>query len=338
MAVLAAPFDLADSVQLGSGIWRIGKFTSYTTGLGTTLVPAGLRDFGEIETGDIALDPGTPTNFRSKRSNDRPIRKTTPGESTITLTLASFSSNFDNLSLFFGGDVVSVTQGTTPVVGHLLMGIAQNRFYPLGITDANKVGIRGIAPTPVVTSAPAALTAWATGVAKAKWAAVGPATPDDKVLIALNAGTTHATTEPTWPTVIGDTVVDNDITWLLTATASTTFTENVDYVVDNDTETGARIRWDSAPSAIAVFVDYTPTAATWNQIPGGQSISYDGYAEFHGDVEGAEQVLMFPRITLQSNGTLPTVTDQTTFVQVGLTGTVITLENLAPFYWASKPV
>lgn len=30
---------------------------------------------------------------------------------------------------------------------------------------------------------------------------------------AQNAGTTHATTEPVWPTVLGQTVVDNGITW-----------------------------------------------------------------------------------------------------------------------------
>ena len=39
----------------------------------------------------------------------------------------------------------------------------------------------------------------------------------DAVFVALDPGTTHATTEPTWPTTVGATVVDNPggsaITW-----------------------------------------------------------------------------------------------------------------------------
>lgn len=61
--------------------------------------------------------------------------------------------------------------------------------------------------------------AWGTGAVKAAGAYVKPlaGTNYDAVFVALDGGTTHASTEPTWPTVVGGTVVDNvgvnSITW-----------------------------------------------------------------------------------------------------------------------------
>lgn len=61
--------------------------------------------------------------------------------------------------------------------------------------------------------------AWGTGAAKTAGAYVKPLTGTnyDAVFVARDAGTTHATTEPTWPTTVGATVVDNagvnQITW-----------------------------------------------------------------------------------------------------------------------------
>lgn len=60
-------------------------------------------------------------------------------------------------------------------------------------------------------------TDWATGIAKVAGNIVEPTTPNGFVYIALDAGTTDAATEPTWPTVLGGTVIDNagasQITW-----------------------------------------------------------------------------------------------------------------------------
>lgn len=58
-----------------------------------------------------------------------------------------------------------------------------------------------------------AITAWAVATVKAANALVVPSTPNGHYYKATDdGGTTHATTEPTWPTN-GTTVVDNDITW-----------------------------------------------------------------------------------------------------------------------------
>jgi len=62
-------------------------------------------------------------------------------------------------------------------------------------------------------------TAWATGAAKSVGDIVIPSSGNEngRAYIALDAGTTHSSTEPTWPTALGTTVVDNagasSITW-----------------------------------------------------------------------------------------------------------------------------
>lgn len=60
---------------------------------------------------------------------------------------------------------------------------------------------------------------WGTGATKAAGDYVRPlaGTNYDAVYVALDGGTTHGATEPTWPTTVGATVVDNpgasQITW-----------------------------------------------------------------------------------------------------------------------------
>src|SRR4051812_11670026 len=63
-----------------------------------------------------------------------------------------------------------------------------------------------------------AVTAWATGTVKAAGALVrqnaAPAVGSERVFACTIAGTTHATTEPTWVTTQGAKTVDNTVTWI----------------------------------------------------------------------------------------------------------------------------
>lgn len=62
-----------------------------------------------------------------------------------------------------------------------------------------------------------AVTAWATGAVKAVGALVRqnatPTVNNERVFVAIVAGTTHATTEPTWTFSRGDKITDNTVTW-----------------------------------------------------------------------------------------------------------------------------
>lgn len=56
-------------------------------------------------------------------------------------------------------------------------------------------------------------TAWATSQSKAVGDIVVPTTGNGYCYICTVAGSTHGTTEPTWPVTRGTTVVDNTVTW-----------------------------------------------------------------------------------------------------------------------------
>lgn len=63
-----------------------------------------------------------------------------------------------------------------------------------------------------------AVTAWATGTVKAIGALVrqsaAPSVGNERVFLCLVAGTTHASTEPTWVVTKGATTTDNTVTWI----------------------------------------------------------------------------------------------------------------------------
>lgn len=56
-------------------------------------------------------------------------------------------------------------------------------------------------------------TTWATGTAYVAGAIVRPTSGNTYLYRAQAAGTSHGSTEPTWPTTVGDEVADNTVTW-----------------------------------------------------------------------------------------------------------------------------
>jgi hypothetical protein len=61
------------------------------------------------------------------------------------------------------------------------------------------------------------VTAWATGAAKSVGNLVrqtAPSVGNERIWVCIIAGTTHATTEPTWTTGRGDKITDNTVTWM----------------------------------------------------------------------------------------------------------------------------
>jgi hypothetical protein len=66
------------------------------------------------------------------------------------------------------------------------------------------------------------LPAWAVATAYTLGQSVEPTTPNTYRYIVTVAGTSHAATEPTWPTTIGNTVTDGTVTWKCEALKSPT--------------------------------------------------------------------------------------------------------------------
>lgn len=69
-------------------------------------------------------------------------------------------------------------------------------------------GVDDITLTPTVI-----LPDWAVATAYTLGQSVQPTTPNTYRYQVTTAGTSHATTEPTWPTTIGATVTDGTVTW-----------------------------------------------------------------------------------------------------------------------------
>lgn len=70
-----------------------------------------------------------------------------------------------------------------------------------------------VKPDNSVIDVPISPASWSNGVAKTTGAWITPTTPNGFYYEALDGGTTGGA-EPTWPPYIGETVADNDITWV----------------------------------------------------------------------------------------------------------------------------
>jgi len=69
-------------------------------------------------------------------------------------------------------------------------------------------------------------TVWAVNTAYGVGARVGPTTPNGRCYICTTAGTSHAATEPTWPTTTGDTVTDGTVVWTDNGLTTQTYDNN----------------------------------------------------------------------------------------------------------------
>jgi hypothetical protein len=100
------------------------------------------------------------------------------------------------------------TSGNVPVIK-----LSANSTYPSGYTANNSRKIGGFHCLPYVTA-----PTWLADTVTVLNYVVQPVTPGaTKLLYRCTARAddykTHATTEPTWPTTVGETVVDDQVTW-----------------------------------------------------------------------------------------------------------------------------
>lgn len=72
---------------------------------------------------------------------------------------------------------------------------------------------KALTTTTVTWTDDASATAWSTGTSYAVGDVVRPTSADGHVYKCIIAGTSHATTEPTWDTTPGQDTADNTVTW-----------------------------------------------------------------------------------------------------------------------------
>lgn len=123
---------------------------------------------------------------------------------------AGNSPNIDFLSDTI--NVALVSSGYTPnlATDDFWNDVVANEVTGTGYT-AN--GATLASKTITVTGANSWATTWAAATAYTLGRVVRPTTGNGYLYRATVAGTSHASTEPTWPTTVGATVTDNGVTW-----------------------------------------------------------------------------------------------------------------------------
>lgn len=142
----------------------------------------------------------------------------------MSISASKYQKTYANL---LGGEIAGDTFGVDYLSDTLKVLLATSSYVPNldthevksdvtnEVTGTNYTagGTTLASKTVTVTAANSWATAWATGHAYAVGDIVRPTTGNGHLFRCIVAGTSHATTEPTWPTVSGQTVVDNTVTW-----------------------------------------------------------------------------------------------------------------------------
>lgn len=127
---------------------------SYTLGKGEVYFDqgSGERYFGNTTEFNITIESENLDHFDSDNGirvkDDSVVLEITRSGSLVTDNMAK-----ENLALFFLGDLSTVTQTATPVVGEALGNVKKGFFYQIGKTTSNPQGVRGVTAV-TVTKAP----------------------------------------------------------------------------------------------------------------------------------------------------------------------------------------
>lgn len=150
---------------------------------------------------------------------------TTPGDDTISITLNV--PNRKNLTaMLLGADTAVSETGDT---------ITNEEITPLSLGTILPLAKRHISAVSITSKDADSVSTWVADTVTALGTYIKPTTPNTyyyKATARSGDYKTHATTEPTWPTTIGGTVVDDAVTW--TNMGLITKSNTVDYNVDED--------------------------------------------------------------------------------------------------------
>ena len=168
--------------------------------------PLGFRQIGNVPSLELSIDV---TKFEHKESctGQRAIDLTIVQEKNGTFTVNMESISAKNLALAAWG-TSGLVAGAAVTTGSIVVDDPDLRYH---------VGDVNLDPDVVITlENPAAVgaAAWVATTAYAVGDTVIPVVANDRFyyVATSNAGTS-AGTEPTWPVVTGDTVVDGTVTW-----------------------------------------------------------------------------------------------------------------------------
>lgn len=130
-------------------------FAPFNTG---TQTPGGERYLGNTTEFNLTIESDKLDHF----SSDRGVR--TKDDSALlelnrTGSLTTDNISEENAALFVLGDTQTVTQTSTPVTNENLGTLEADRYYQLGVSQSNPVGVRGVSAVTVTADPSGAATA-----------------------------------------------------------------------------------------------------------------------------------------------------------------------------------
>lgn len=287
----------------------------------------GERFFGNVNSFPVAVSSEKAEHYSSTggmREKDASVQISV----TRTATMAADSVSVENLAVFVSGSASTFTQSGATISNEVLS-VTQGYYYQIGATTANPAGARNISGVAVEVNA----DTWAADTAYSAGDVVKP-TVGTHYYRCTVAGTSHAMTEPTWPTD-GTTVTDNTATWEDAGTL--TWVADTDYNLDAATGR-IQILTADATYATPIHVDYTTAAATWDAIRSGSTAEISGAMRVIADnAAGPNRDWYFPSVTISPNGDLPVITDATEFISMQFNVEILKPANQEAIYIDGRP-
>jgi len=276
------------------------------------LIPGGKLYFDAFDansatTGEryLGLTPGFTVSIASETIQSFSAEsglKELDDETLITITrtgkITCRQMSVENLGLFLGAAAATVAQSSGAVTGEH-KSVLLDRYYQLGADTSNPSGVREVTGVTVVGKT---ASNWAAATAYVVGDRVKDPTSPTYIHVCTVAGTSHASTEPTWPLTIDATVSDGTVTWRCETLI--TLVENTDYTVDLDLGRvyvlpAARL---SAHGGQWTF-GYTKSAVSREVIETGSIPSSSGALRFIAyPAKGTARDLYAPNVTLAPSG------------------------------------
>ncbi|MEO5355775.1 MAG: hypothetical protein H7844_00565 [Nitrospirae bacterium YQR-1] len=216
----------------------------------TTGVKTGEFFLGNVAEFKLATPEISKAELKSKmRESYGKVLKSVITEFKQSLSFSLSDYTKENLKLAFMGDNEDLAQSSGSVTGELMT--AHSGKY-------SKLIYRNLKSSPDVVVKANASGTWAAAHAYALGDIVKPA-GSSYFFEVTTAGTSDDTTEPTWPTVVGNTVVDGTVTWTC---RKYTFVKDTDYEVDYEIGRIYVIESGDIEDGQSLLVDYSYDSLT----------------------------------------------------------------------------
>ncbi len=262
------------------------------------------------------LKSTAPTNYGAVIGSS-----TTPGDDTIKIELND--PNRKNLCNMLLGSDTAVTATGTSVTDEAITPLALGTFLPLTKRHISAVSITAKDADDVST--------WVADTVTALGTYIKPTVANTYYYKCTARDTdykTHATTQPTWPTTIGATVVDDAVTW--TNMGLITKSSTVDYDIDAD---NGLIEIRSGATSIelnrVLNVDYTYASYTGYTIDARTQTSLNCKILFTGEnLDSGELIrLVANAVELSPEGDFSLISADGEFLSFTLSGIISVPDN-----------